>query len=437
VTAGKIATQDPQVHPLSPSRGIAQNATWALAGNALYALSQWGMLIALVKLGGPSSAGQFTLALAICSPAFVFANLQLRGVQATDTKASYLLQDYLGLRLGTTFLALLAISCIAVASGNRGTALLVVVAVGCAKGLEAGSDLLFGYLQKHERMDRIATSMMLKGLLSVLAVWLGYLVWHNLLAALWLICFVWAGLLVGVDLVNCIRIRRIERDDASKFCPRFDSGRLKQLTILLGPIGLATILNSLTANVPRFAIERHAGTHLLGLFGGLYYIQGAVVSLAAAIGQASAPRLARHRGAGDKQAFFQLLVRLLGFAGVVGILVSLGAYFAGRSFLSALYTPEYGQYSFELFLLMIAAAVSMQVAILNDCVLVMRLMREQAVIFAATLCCTVVACSYTVERYGLKGVAAAIILVSIVQLMAMASLVGVHLRAPWPAINRV
>lgn len=395
------------------------------------------MLIALVKLGGPTGAGQFTLALAMCSPAFVFANLQLRGIQATDTKAAYLVQDYLGLRLTTTFLALLVVSSIAFASGNRGTALLVVVAVGCAKSIEAGSDLLFGYLQKHERMDRVATSLILKGILSILAVWVGYLVWHSLLAAVCLMCCVWAVLLMGFDLVNCIRTRRLHRDHVSAFRPRFDAERLKNMAIVLAPVGLATMLNSLTANVPRYAIERHAGKHILGLFGGLCYIQAAAVTLATAAGQASGPRLARHHGAGDKRAFFHVLVRLLGVVGLAGVLGSASAYFAGSNLLTVFYTPEYGQYGFDLFLLMIAAAVSMQVAVLNDCALAMRLMRQQAIIFAMTLCCTVLASGYAVERYGLRGASLSILLTCIVQLTATATLVGIHLRRPWPGNIRL
>jgi O-antigen/teichoic acid export membrane protein len=392
------------------------------------------MLIALVKLGGPSTAGQFTLALALCSPAFVLANLQLRGIQATDATAEYLVQDYLALRLVTTLLALAAVSSIAFASGNRGTALLVVVAVACAKGIEAGSDLLFGYLQKHERMDRVAASLMLKGVLSILAVYVGYIVWHSLFAAVCLMCGVWVALLAGFDLVNCMRARGLYRDYASRFRPRFDAGRLKGMAVLLAPVGIAMMLNSLTANVPRYAIEHHSGRHILGLFGGLCYIQAAAITLAAAMGQASGPRLAHHYSAGDKRAFIRLLAHLLGVVGVAGAIGTWGAWLGGSRFLATLYTQEYGRYAFELLLLMLAAAVGMQVAVLNDCALAMRLMRPQVLIFAATLACTVLGCALMVGRYGLRGVAVAILLASVVQLAATAALVGIHLRRPWPVI---
>jgi O-antigen/teichoic acid export membrane protein len=389
------------------------------------------MLIALVKIGGPSSAGQFTLALAICGPVFVFASLQLRAIQATDTETAYLLQDYLGLRVGTIFLALLAVAFIAVEFGNRGSALFIVIAIGCLKALEAASDLLFGYLQKHERMDCVATSLILKGLVSVVAVWLGYLIWHDLLAVVFLLCCVSAAILLSFDLANCVKMRRLYRDDATRFRPRFCLRKLKCMSALLAPAGFSTMLTSLIANVPRYAVEQYAGKHILGLFGGLYYIQAALVTLAAGVGQASGPRLARHHSAGDKQKFVWLLFRLLGAMGIAGILVSVGVYFLGAPTLASLYTPEYAKYNAELFMLMLAAAVSMLAAVLNDSVLAMRQLRQQVFVFLLTLVFTVIGCNYAVKRYGLRGAAWAVLLSSAIQLGATAILVSVHLRRPW------
>jgi O-antigen/teichoic acid export membrane protein len=49
---------------------------WVLIGNVIYALSQWGMVIALARLSTPSALGRFTLGIAISTPVILFANLQ-------------------------------------------------------------------------------------------------------------------------------------------------------------------------------------------------------------------------------------------------------------------------------------------------------------------------------------------------------------------------
>ena len=67
---------------------------WAVAGNATYAASQWGVLVALAKLGTPELVGQFAFALALTSPLVLFSQLNLRAVQATDAKHEYEFAEY-------------------------------------------------------------------------------------------------------------------------------------------------------------------------------------------------------------------------------------------------------------------------------------------------------------------------------------------------------
>src|SRR5678816_1375408 len=83
---------------------------WVLIGNVIYALSQWGMVIALARLSTPSALGRFTLGIAISTPVILFANLQLRSVLASDAARAYEFREYVGLRLLTTSLALALIS---------------------------------------------------------------------------------------------------------------------------------------------------------------------------------------------------------------------------------------------------------------------------------------------------------------------------------------
>src|SRR6266568_5527229 len=43
---------------------LRTNFAWTLAGNAVYAVCQWGMLVSIAKLGSPAMVGQFALGLA-------------------------------------------------------------------------------------------------------------------------------------------------------------------------------------------------------------------------------------------------------------------------------------------------------------------------------------------------------------------------------------
>src|ERR1700719_3524984 len=90
--------------PKIPS--LRSNFAWTLAGGAIYSCCQWSMLAVLAKMGGGAIVGTFALGLAISAPVFMFTNLQLRAVQATDAKSQYMFAEYFTVRSGATLLGL-------------------------------------------------------------------------------------------------------------------------------------------------------------------------------------------------------------------------------------------------------------------------------------------------------------------------------------------
>src|SRR6476620_2595235 len=82
---------EPNCGPLS----LRANFGWTLAGNVVYAACQWGILVALAKLGTLQMVGEFALS--------------LRSVQATDALREYEFRYYFSLRLLTSATAVLAV----------------------------------------------------------------------------------------------------------------------------------------------------------------------------------------------------------------------------------------------------------------------------------------------------------------------------------------
>jgi len=136
-------------------------------GNAFYSLCQWGIIALLAKLGSTKMVGQFTLGLAITAPIIMFTNLQLRTVQATDANDEYTFYEYFTLRLILTLLGLLLITGITLISNYHSETILVILLVGFCKAVESISDIFYGLFQKHERMDRIGKSKIMRGFISL------------------------------------------------------------------------------------------------------------------------------------------------------------------------------------------------------------------------------------------------------------------------------
>jgi O-antigen/teichoic acid export membrane protein len=404
---------------------LKSNFSWTFVGNAIYAVCQWGMLVVLAKLGSPEMVGTFTLGLAITAPIFMFSNLQLRHIQATDTKQQYLFSDYLGLRLICTILALGVVVAITIVAEYPWQVSLTILLVGLAKAFESVSDVFYGLIQQHERMDRIAISLMIKGPLSLIMMGLGIYLTGNILWGMIGLAASWGIVAFGYDLRSgkliLANAASVMKNQQSKFriyssiLPRWESKALKQIVWLSLPLGYVMLLISLNVNVPRYFIERYLGERELGFFAALAYLMVSGSMIVNALGQSATPRLAKYYAAGNSQAFRQLLFKLVVIGaglGGLGILVSV---LAGKQILSIFYQPEYAQYADLFVWLMIAAGISYISYFLGYGMTAARYFRIQMPLFTLATATSAATSFWLIPRLGLKGAAIALIIGALVE----------------------
>jgi O-antigen/teichoic acid export membrane protein len=321
---------------------LRRNFSWTFIGNLVYSGCQWGMLVVLAKLGNPGMVGQFTLGLAVTAPVLMLTNLQLRDILTTDAKNHYLFNDYFGLRLMMTGLALPTIVGITFATGYRGETALVIILIGLAKGLESISDVFYGLLQKHEQMDRMALSVMMKGPLSLLMLSIGIYVSGSVVWGVVGLVVAWAFVLFSWDIPSYRwlihkftsegEIPDSLRGMTSR--PRWQLQTVRNLIWLSLPLGLVMMLISLNANIPRYFLEQSLGARELGVFAALAYLIVAGNMVVSALGSAARPRLAKYYAAGNVTAYRKLLLQLVGIACVLGLASILVAYVAGKDILT-------------------------------------------------------------------------------------------------------
>ena len=182
-----------------PGLSLRSNFAWVLAGNVVYATCQWGMIVALAKLGSTLMVGQFSLGLAIATPVLMFTNLHLRAVQATDARRLYSFPEYLQLRSVMTLAAIAVIAAIAWFEHYERQTTIVILAVALAKGIETLSDIHYGLFQLNDRLDQTGISMMLRGALSVVALSAGLYVTRDVFWGCVGLAMVWLAVLLFFD----------------------------------------------------------------------------------------------------------------------------------------------------------------------------------------------------------------------------------------------
>jgi O-antigen/teichoic acid export membrane protein len=425
--------------PPAAERSLRLNVSWTFAGNVIYAACQWGMLVVLAKLGSPEMLGRFALALAVTAPVYMFTNLQLRAVEATDMTHQFAFADYMGLRILSTGLALLVIVGLAAWSRFPFWIAAVIVIVGCAKGAESISDAVYGLVQRHERMDLIARSMVLKGVISLAAFALTMALTRSLATGAAALAIAWCLVMVTYDFSLARRFAGASPAPAGRHpsLPRFSRDTLVRLTRLSIPLGITATLGSLILNVPRYFIEHYAGPRALGFFAAIAYLMVACNLVTNAIAQSATPKLASRYASGDLRAFRVLLFRLCGAAAVPGVAGLLVAILAGKPVLRLLYRADYESYSGVFTLVMIAAAIYCVTAILANAMTAARIFKPQPALFAAVMLVSAVACFLWVPTHGIQGAAFAIILAAATQLVGSLVLLLPVLRTPQLSVDSV
>ncbi|HEY9826311.1 MAG TPA: oligosaccharide flippase family protein [Stenomitos sp.] len=419
---------------LPPPTSLSQNFSWTLIGNLVYSACQWGMLIILAKLGTPEMVGEFTFALATAAPLFMFTNLQLRVVQATDSNTQYLFCDYLSLRLVASLAAVLGLVCIAFSMfvPSRELAYLIIC-IGLAKAVESISDVCYGLVQQHERMDIISISLIFKGLLSLLFLASGVHIFGTVLGGTIGLILAWLILLLVYDLPKTYGfIKRSETPFARTLWLRWHWPTQLKLIGLTLPLGFVMLLVSLNTNIPRYFIEHYLSPRDLGIFAAIAYLMMVGSIIQGAMAQAATPRLAKYYADGQRKAFAMLLSKQIGMAMLLGLAAVIISAIAGKQILTIIYKPEYAQYSQLLVMLMLAAALEYICSFLGSGITAARYFRSQVPLFATTACILAIACMVFIPMSGLNGIPWAMILTGLIRIFLFVGILIHALRKPNP-----
>ena len=401
---------------------LSRNFAWALAANVGHALAQWGMLVTLAKFGSASMVGEYALAIAITTPVILFANLQLREVQATDSGSDRTFADYLGLRTITTGIAVVAIVLYAFAGASSAHLAATIALVGIAKCVESLCDVFHGLYQRYERMDSVTRSLLVKGVLALGAWCLGLSLTGAVLGGV-------AGVLVAALITLAFVDRRsaLQIEPGRRILPRYERAKLGALFRAVWPLGASTCLLSITTNIPRYFIGASHGAAALGIFAGMAYLMTAGTMLMMALSQSASPRLARLLAAGEHEAAAHLLRSQLALAGLLGASGVVGAALFGRPLLALIYTPEFATETRAFVWVMVAAGVGYLNTVFAYSLTAAREMRVQLTIEVSAAVVTLAGSALLVPIYGLEGAGGAVLAGAVARLATQA----LRLRSAW------
>ncbi len=370
------------------------------------------LIVLLARLGNPAMVGQYTLGLAITSPLFIVAGLNLRMVQATDTTAQFRYSEYLGIRLAAMALALAAVLLILLAGSQSFETSLVIALLAIQKTVDGISETAYGRWHQREQMDRIAQSMILRGMASLLllsaAMW-----WMR--SAVWGVAALVAAsiaVLAGYDLPRLEVSRRLHLPALGAVCRN-----VWELARVAGPLGIAPMLVTLNTYQSRYWLAHTLSEAEVGVYSALAYATVAANLVVVALAQAAGPAMTRALDTGNRQEFLAGALRLAAVGGALGLAGLAVAWLWGAPLMELCYGPAYASYSSTLLWLMLAGAFSYLASCTGYTLSAARRFLVQVPILCTVAVVIGVSSWLLVPAYGLRGAAMAQAIGSGVQML--------------------
>jgi O-antigen/teichoic acid export membrane protein len=352
--------------------------------------------------------------MAVSAPIILLANFQLRALLASDVRNQFTFSKYLTFRLVSLGVALLVVASVAVYAegdwGRRG----IILLVGFGQVLEYISETYYGWMQKHERIDRIARSLLLKGPVSLAALCLAMYITRSVAWAVFglalgrlAILLVWdsrLGFAANGDLAPAARIE-------------WDGGQMLGLLRAALPLGVISMLGSLISNIPRYYINAFDGSAGLGIFSAIASLLTAGTLVVSTFGQASFLPVAKACAEADRAKYRMLIWQAMALAGGLGVLAIVASVFFGRSLLIHLFRREYGEYTDIFVRLMIAGMMMFMASGLGYVMTAARKLRPQIPLLLLAAVAAAATSAWSIPQYGLRGAADAVLISAFVQLV--------------------
>lgn len=385
-----------------PQRLFA-NSIWVLGGNLVY-----GACLALVPLiiGRTASlqdVGEYTLGFAISAPIIALSMVQLRVLMVTDSARTVPFEAYRTARLISTVAAAIVVGGIAVTWGGSQGAVLAIV--GAAKCMDAIGDCYLGFFQAHSRLDVMGVSLILNGVLTLLSVWALLALGCPLVVAA--LGSLGSSIVASVVYPTLAKRRTPTRPPGGTAADEWELREAVSQLRLASHLGIASGINSLNSNVPRYALQIFSGTATQGVFSALAQLMLLVTMTVGSVSQATLPWFARTFRADSTAGLRNALAKVSIVTAVAGAAFVIAVAVFGGTLLADVYGPGYQGRESLLVWLAAGAAVGSFAWFLDGAMSTMRVLAPQMWLNLVTLLVTSVACLVLVPSGGATGAAQA------------------------------
>ena len=303
---------------------------WNAAGSAVYAASSFLMLLIVVRLCGDVEAGIFSMGYAIAQLMLTIGVFESTTYFATDAANRFSFEQYLAFKVITCSLMIVVSIVYVLSFGFDGHKAAVAYALCAFRLFEALAQYWFGAFQKLERLDIGGFSSVWRSVIAI-ALFAGVLFAGGDVVAATVVASISEA--VWIAAYDIPRLRKLVKVGAPDFNPKAQG----QLLWACLPMFVGSFLAAYLNNVSKYAIN-DVGTEQMQTVFNILFMPAFVINLFLIFFmRPSLTTLARHWLNHEFTPFARIIVRLLGIAVAITVVVEALCALVGIPFLELFY----------------------------------------------------------------------------------------------------
>lgn len=240
-------------------KNFKKNFIWNILGTGLNAFNSLFYMIVVTRINGLDDAGIFTIAFATACIIYFLGVYAGRIYQVTENDKSINDKEYIANRLITTVLMLIIVIIFVLFKRYSMIKCTVFILLTLYKALEAFSDVIYGILQKNEKLEIVGKSLFYKSLISIIAFTIIDIITKNMIISI-----------LGIIITNIVLMIFYDFNKGKKYID--ESSKIDRKNILkifrngFFTFGIA-ILGVYVLNAPKYAIDNYLANNYQTIFG--------------------------------------------------------------------------------------------------------------------------------------------------------------------------
>lgn len=326
-----------------------KNFIWNILGTGLNAFNSLFFLITVTRVNGIDNAGIYTIAFSTACIIYIVGVYAGRIYQVTEPDKNITDKEYIINRIITTISMLILVIIFCFMRKYDFFKLVVFLLLTIYKALEAFSDVIYGILQKNEKLDIVGKSLFFKSLFSVIAFVIIDIITKNMIISIISIILINLVILVFYDLKKGFKFvdlkLPVKRENIIKI---FKAGFF---TFAISFLGMYVL------NAPKYAIDSYLENNYQTIFG-IIVMPATVISLVAQfLIHPYLNQIVAIYEEKDLKRLNKLTFKLITYIIVVGVISSILAYSLGTQVLGVIYGLDLSAYRLGLLIIIIASTL--------------------------------------------------------------------------------